>query len=304
MNKNLLLIGLILSVAISGCKKDPKIIGDNDAPYYGDVPTVLVKNYINRLYIDLIGREPLDVEMDADVLLMRDNDLSKETRESIVDRLMTDTSYVEGDSSYFIAYYHRFYDMSKARLLEGVSNSEINGQWGIYHFGWIVDSINGNLIGMAEKEVQMAKLEAILSSEFEYRRGEVDVNDVYVRMLDNYFYDLINMNTFNFVNASFDDLYYRFPTQSEFTTAFDIIEYNSSSVIFGKPAQNKDDYIKIVSDTREYYEGMIIWVYRSFVSRDPTTQEVYDHMQEFYIDRNVQKIQKSIVVTDEYANFK
>ena len=48
---------------ISSCKKDPDIINNNNAPYYSEIPTLLLENYINRVYIDLIGREPLDQEM-------------------------------------------------------------------------------------------------------------------------------------------------------------------------------------------------------------------------------------------------
>ena len=46
------------------------------------------------------------------------NDLSVSAREVIIERLQTDTSWIEGDTSYEHAYYQRFYDMSKARVLE------------------------------------------------------------------------------------------------------------------------------------------------------------------------------------------
>lgn len=293
----------LLSASLFSCKKDPTIVADNNAPYYGDVPTLLVKNYVNRLYIDLLGREPLDKEMERDVAYLRENELSQEARTEIAVRLQTDTAWVEGDSSYHIAYYKRLYEMAKARLIEGASNSEINGQIGIYYNGYIKDSINGNTIGMAEKQLAMDKLKAILQSERAYRSDSIDLQEMHARMIDNYFYDFINMNTFNFINATFDDLYFRFPSQAEFDIAFEIIEYNTSSTLFGLPAQNKEDYIQVVTQTREFHEGLIIWAYQTLLSRNPETDEVVQLMQTFYYDRNFQDVQRHIVTSDEYANF-
>ena len=60
--KALLILGFSVLVLFS-CEKDV-LIEDNDAPYCGGVPTVLVEFYVNRVFIDLIGREPFDEEME------------------------------------------------------------------------------------------------------------------------------------------------------------------------------------------------------------------------------------------------
>lgn len=300
--KRITLLALVV-MALAGCKKDPEIIPDNDPPYYGDVPTVLVRNYINRIYIDLIGREPLDIEMDADLLYLRDSDLSWQSRDSIVRRLQFDTAWIEGDTSYHRAYFHRFYEQSKGRLLEGLPNSEISQQIGIYYGAYIIDSLNGDIIGMQENLARMAKLQNILRSEKLYQYDSIGHWQMYAYMIDNGFYDQINMNTFNFINATFDDLYHRFPTTFEFTTAFDIIEYNQSGVIFGQAAQNKGDYVNVVVNTREYYEGMIIWAYTALLARQPTTDESFSMMEKYYYDHDFQWVQRQIMITDEYANF-
>lgn len=114
-----------LLVVIASCKKD-EFIPDNNAPYYDGIPTVKVQNYVNRLYIDLIGREPLDVEMTADVAALRAASLSMDARQTLILKLQTDTSFIAGDSSYFVAYYLRLYNLFKFRLLEGASDAEID----------------------------------------------------------------------------------------------------------------------------------------------------------------------------------
>ena len=104
------LLVIAISLFISSCKKesvDGSYIGDNDAPYYDRIATVLVQNYVNRIYIDLIGREPLDVEMEGDVAYLQETNLSWEARDSIITKVQEDTSFREGDSSYKAAYYNR-----------------------------------------------------------------------------------------------------------------------------------------------------------------------------------------------------
>ena len=85
-------IGVIL--LLFSCKKDPIIISINDAPYYDEIPTTLVEFYVNRLFIDLIGREPLDEEMENEVAFLRAYDLSMEGRDSLIVKLQTDTNYI------------------------------------------------------------------------------------------------------------------------------------------------------------------------------------------------------------------
>lgn len=294
---------LLLLLFSGGCKKEPIVIPDNNAPYYGDVPSVLVKNYINRLYIDLIGREPLDKEMEADLLFLRDEGLAHDARAQLVQRLQKDTTFIEGDSSYNHAYYHRLYDLSKVRFVEGVSNAEIWQQWGIYHSGYIKDSINGDLSAMAEKQIAMDKLEAIVESENAYRLGEINLNEMCRRMIYNYFYDFINMGSFNMVNAAFNDLYYRYPTQHEFEQGFDMIEFNTSVTLFGEPGQNKEDFVAIMTGSNEFYEGLITWAYQTLLARGPTSAEVMESIQQLKPTDDFQRVQLNILITDEYANF-
>jgi hypothetical protein len=133
--------------------------------------------------------------------------------------------------------------------------------------------------------------------------GVIKVKDVCARLLNNEVYDEINMNTFNFLRASFNDLFFRFPTQSEFDNGYDMIEYESPEILFGVSGQNKGDYISIMVNSKEFYEGMIRWLYQTLLVREPTTTEVYNHMTTFYADHDVQKVQNDILQTDEYANF-
>ena len=288
---------------ITSCKKDVVIITDNNAPNYSEIPTILLENYVNRLYIDLIGREPLDDEMESDVQFLRDNDVSFESRDSLIFKLQFDTLYVPGDSSYKIAYFHRIYEMVKVRLIEGASNSYINTRMNTRYNRYVNDSIGGNLIDAHENLLKYFRFQDIISSESQFYNNIIDIKEMHKRMINNPIYDNINMNTFNFVNAAFDNLLFRYPTQNEFNNSYSMIEDNLPYSLFGYSGSNKDDFINLICDSREFYEGIIHWLYLNLVARTPTTLETDYLMNDFYVTCNFHKLQRYIMKTDEYAHF-
>lgn len=298
---------LVLAVVLcTACgRTSPEVlVPDNNVSNYEGVSTLQVRNYVNRLYIDLLGREPLNDEMDQEVQLLRDADLAIAARETLVLSLQTGETGGGLDSAgYKTTFFYRWYELSKARMLEGVSDEEINNQIGIIGQDALKDSLNGDLVGYQTALAEIEKLESVLQSRDQWLLGEITVSEMFGRMQNNYFYDLINMNTFNFIRASFDDLFLRLPTQAEFDAAFPVIEYNQTSIILGQSASNKDEYINILTHSLEFYEGMIRWAYQSLLSRDARTEEVFSALEEFITTQDFLKVQRQILTSDEYANF-
>jgi hypothetical protein len=293
----------LLALGLFACKKDADIISNNNAPYYAEIPTILLENYVNRIYIDLIGREPLDTEMDSDVQYLRDADVTLESRDSLIYKLQFDTTYIEGDSSYKFAYYHRMYDMIKVRLLEGASNAYISQDLGIYYQSYVVDSVNGNMLDANKKLLEYHKLNNVLIAELQYYNGIIEINEMHRRMIYNSVYDNINMNTFNFINATFDNLLFRFPTPYEFDEVYLMINDNTAQIVLGSSGNNKENFSSIICTSREFYEGVIIWAYGTLLAREPSTQEIDFLMQSFYQNHDFQWVQRQIMKTDEYAHF-
>ena len=295
-------ISLLLAFLFS-CKKDDDVIPNNNAPYYSEIPTILLENYVNRIYIDLIGREPLDIEMEQDVQYLRDADVSQESRNDLLYKLQNDTNYVEGDSSYKFVYYHRIYGMLKARLLEGVSNSYIGSELNNWYSNYENALAAGDILSANKKLLQYNILNDVLLSELQYYHGEIEINEMHRRMIYNSVYDNIHMNTFNYVNAAFDNLLFRFPTQYEFSQTYTMLQDNTSQIVLGSSGNNKEDFSYIITNTREFYEGIIIWSYQTLLARMPTVQELDYLMQVFYIDHDFQWVQRQIMKDDEYAQF-
>lgn len=303
MGLRYIIVLLSLGILASGCKKDPAYFGDNDPPYYEGIADVLIENYVNRVFIDLIGREPLDSEMDSEVAALKAANLSMESRETLITKLQTDVAFIAGDTSYKRAYYQRMYDLSKARFIEAASDVEVQQYIGIISARVTIDSIAGVWDEVAYNRGELAKLYAVLDARQDYMDGEIEIADVCGAMVNNAVYDDINMNTFNFINASFDNMFFRFPTQSEFFSGFNMVEDNIPGTLFGTSGQNKDDYINILTSSREFYQGMIIWVYQQALAREPSAEEVALLMDEFYENHDLQWVQIEVLKTDEYAQF-
>jgi hypothetical protein len=295
---------LLLLFSLSCRKSSQVLVPDNQVPYYDGIPTVLVENYVNRLFIDLIGREPVDSEMVEAVQFLRARSLAMDARDSLVRRLMFNPEPVVGDSSYQYFYFQRFYELMKIRLIEGASDSYISGEIGIIYFGYVIDSLNGDTASMARRRIEMDKYQRIIDCQLQLRYGEITIDSVCQRMVNNPIYDFINMNSFNFINATFDNLFYRYPTTSEFDRAYAMVDAETSASLFGMTGTNKKEYIDILIRQRELYQGIIIWCYQTLMAREPNTSEVYTLLQPFMNSRNVQDVQRKILITDEYANFR
>lgn len=302
MNRVVLYI-VFVAITIIACKKDAVIIPNNNAPIYSEIPTILLENYVNRLYIDLIGREPLDDEMSSDVEFLRNNDVTLESRDSLIYKIQFETNFIPGDSSYKQAYFHRLYEMVKVRLIEGVSNGHIQTVMNTRYNRYVNDSLGGNMISAHENLIKYYRFKDIISSESDFYNNLIDIKEMHRRMINNPIYDNINMNTFNFVNAAFDNLLFRFPTQYEFNNSYAMIEDEQPYTVLGSSGTNKEDFINIICNTREFYEGIIHWTYLTLIARVPTTTETDFLMNDFYISCDFHKLQRYVMKTDEYAHF-
>jgi hypothetical protein len=285
------------------CKKDEVFIPDNEPIGGSYISTLQLENYVNRVFIDLIGREPLDAEMEVEVSLLKEKEISLEARRTLIEKLQQDETEVPGDSTYKRAYYYRFYEVAKVKMIEGVENDflledRVN----------IVNNLNaavisGDSASAAFYRDQIKEIDAVFAIPNHYMKDSIDIEQVFYRLIDNYVYDIINMNTFNFVNATFQDLYFRYPTAQEFDVANDMIENNIAGSLVGLSGSNRGDYMTIMTSSSQFYEGMIIWAYMSLLIRNPTAQELQSHLQGFPINKDFQELQVQIMITDEYANF-
>ena len=116
-------------------------------------------------------------------------------------------------------------------------------------------------------------------------------------------YDEINMNSFNFVNATFDDLFGRYPTEAEFEQAFSAVETGSPAVLFGEVIQDKDSYLQVLVDDTEFEEGAVRWWAEKLLVRPITGAEMVAWREVAGPDVDVRELQRLLISSDEYADF-
>jgi len=290
-------------LALMSCKKEDKFIAENTAPNYYGVPTIKVKNYVNRLFIDLSGREPLDVEMDSLVELLEANNLNFDTRESIIKNLQSDTTIQSNGDNFNQLFYLNIYGLQKARFLEGIPDFAIAQQKGIAESNAYTDSLMGNILGYNWNKQQAKIYGDVLTSDTALRNGSITFNEMCRRMCYNGIYDQINMNSFNYVNAVFDNNLYRFPTTQEFTSSYNMVESDLADIILGEPGGSKYDFSRIITNSLEFNNGTVTWIYRSFLSRFPNTSELYHYSLHLETNNDIAYIIREVMKTDEYANF-
>ena len=294
---------LILLLVIVSCSKEDILVPDNQPPNYDEIPLIKIQNYVNRLYIDLLAREPLDTEMAESVIALQVADLSPEARLELVVELQYDTTFIVGDTSYQRAYIQNLYNAAKARTMEGSSDGFIKGRAGIFLNAAYKDSLVGNWEGYTKNMKSADRLLSVIRGRVEFQSDLITYDRLFARCINNWVYDEINMNTVNFVNATFDNLLWRYPTKAELLEGFDMIEYNLPATLFGKLGTNKDDYVEILTNSREMFEGLIIWTYQQLLARRPTSEETGLLLDDFAAHRDIRLIQQKLLVTDEYANF-
>jgi hypothetical protein len=309
--RNFRILLFLLVILFTACKKEKEVVTftNNTIPDYAEVPTILVENYVNRLFIDLIGREPTDAEMDTEVAALEAGDLTLSARNSLVDKIMTSTTFIVGDTSYAQAYSQKYYDDNKSRFLDGMSEADVVYQYLLYKGIAYQDSLNGSMIAYELNKQVSEQVKSVILSRTQFQEGQISAQEMCRRMCRNVMYDDLHMGSFNFINATFDDLFFRFPTEHELDEAFEPIEQvpdddlDLSGYLFGHLFSDKVQYLEVLTSTEEFSEGMIRWAYLGLMAREPSSAEIYTQMNTLGSNYNIRAVQKSILTTDEYAGF-
>lgn len=291
-----LLSFLFAVLLLISCSPDDVRFEGNPIPSYDGVPTVVVDAYLTRAYIDLIGREPLPGEMEQDRAALRAGDLGLDARLDLIDRLMG------GDDAYREVHDRKVFDDLSGRFLDGTGQETLIAEMEFQRFLAQQDSLAGG-IAYPFFNLLADRLERVILSVDAHRAGTIDWREVNRRFCDNSVYDDINMNSFNFVNATFDDLYGRYPTEAEFEQAYAAVEYGSPSVLFGEVVQDKESYLQVLVADPEFEEGAVRWWAEKLLVRPITGAEMVAWREVAGPDVDVRELQRILISSDEYADF-
>ena len=272
-------------VLISSCTKiEDIIVEDNTFPPDNTIENTIIETYINKLYISTIGREPIQTEFTTDFTILREADVSQESREIVIDGILNKDEY-----------YNNLFKLESEHLLLGLDTADIN--LNIYVLTGLRDMAQGlELLYFEDALERMLKLQEVLPG---LVNGTISNMEMHKRMVNNNMYDEINMGTENFVISMFQSFMQRYPTISELENGKLMVNDNNSSVFF-MPGNGKEDFINIFIESDEYFTGQTNILFNRYLFRDPTSEESINYSLDYINSQDYKLLQRRILSTNEF----
>ncbi|MDX5320290.1 MAG: hypothetical protein LPK45_04345 [Bacteroidota bacterium] len=286
MNRiNIWSFGFLLLFACT--KQETQTISGNKAPLDQSVSDLQIDNYINRVYIGLVGRKPLEAEFDSARTLLRPNPNAIEVREQLISKILN-----HEECRYNWAY------RARLELVEGVDTAKVKRDYQL-----LLAQIQNDSLSFIRPllEAQVPKMEALITLNGDFIKGLIDEREVHRRFCDNTYYDQINMGTENFVVSMFQHFLDRYPSISELNSGKLMVDGANSS-LFLESGSSKDDFLQIFLNSNAYAEGQIHALFRQYLYRNATQDEVLLLANHFISPMNYQAVQRYVLSTDEFFN--
>lgn len=280
------LIFMFLFFTQSCSKSELETVGGNNPPPDTSISNSVYRDYINRVYILVLGREPDSAEYSSYFSSLRQNEFSIPSRRQMLDAVFSGNDYR-----------WRRYEKLNTELLNGLDTIDIYAQIQIFDF-LLADTTNQAFWPFIQFEKD--RLIDLRDAPARYAAGLIHIRELKSLMINNYFYDQINMGSANFIIASFQQFLNRNPTLSEQQSGVSMVD-GFSSVLFLKAGSSKDDYLQILFNSRDYFEGSVVRLYRDYLLRSPGSLEMSTAANKYQASLDYESIQKDLLSGDEFA---
>ena len=272
-------------LSVFACTKvEDIIVKGNTNPPDNTIENTTIVTYINKLYISTIGREPTESEFLSDFSILRESDISQESREIVIDGILNKDEY-----------YNNLFKLECEHLLLGLDSADINQN--IHVLNVLISTAQGlELIYFEDALEKMLKLQEVLPG---LGNGTISNMEMHKRMVNNNMYDEINMGTENFVISMFQSFMQRYPTLSELENGKLMVNDNNASVFF-IPGNGKADFINIFIESDEYFTGQTNILFNRYLFREPTSEESVDYSLDYINSQDYKLLQRRILSTNEF----
>ncbi len=282
--KNALFLFLVL--LISSCTKiEDIIVGDNTLPPDYTIENTTIENYINKLYISTIGREPTEAEFTTDFNLLRNANLSQKSREIVIDGILNKSEYS-----------FNLFTLESANILNSVDTAMINERISSYQQFLLVTTNFLDSIYVANELERKLSFQNSLAA---FYLGTTTITELYRAMANNIFFDEINMGTENFVVAMFQHFLSRYPTDSELESAKDMVD-DKNATLFFETGNGKNDFLDIFFTSNEYFTGQTNILFNRYLFRNPSSEESVNYSLDYINTGDYKSLQKRILSSDEF----
>ena len=280
----------LLVLFIASCSKNnDEIIKGNTPPPDGTIDSATIDIYINKVYVNLIGREPIGNEKAQASALLKQHNFSEVDRTQFLDAFFTKPEYNRN-----------LYNIVRIEYLNNLDSMEIEGEIGLYEYLQTQPEYAAYYDVIEAELVRMHAMRTVVS---DMNSGALDYRNMLKRCTYNYFYDQINMGAENYVVSTFQNYLFRYPTQSELENGKNMIN-GSNATLFLQIGNSKQDYTDIFFDSDDYYEGQARYLFIKYMFREPSSAEVSYYANIYKSSNNYKLLQKTFFATDEYAGLK
>jgi hypothetical protein len=236
------------------------------------------------LYISTIGREPTPLEFDDNFETLREENLSQQSREIVIDQVLEKAEY-----------FNNFFKIESANILNGVDTAMINERYNLYKY-FLMNASGFDSIYIGYEFERLSVLKQALP---DFNTGIITNTELFKRMVNNNFFDDINMGTENFVVAMFQHFLLRYPTGSEVENAKTMVDDGNATVFF-ETGNGKDDFISIFFSSDEYYTGQTSILFNRYLFRNASSEESVNYSLDYINTDDYKNLQRRILSTNEF----
>jgi len=285
MKRLLYLVFIIFTVAVFTSCESEEVIPDNTAPPDQTIENITISDYVNRVYVSVLGREASSSEKSTGFDILRQNNLSSASRAQFLDQVFSSPGYLP-----------HLYDFARTELLNNLDTADITLYLAIFNF---YANDTSQQIFWDTYRYEIERLDSLQRVPADLANHLIDITHLHKRCVNNFFYDQINMGTENFVISSFQHFLNRYPTENELSEGKKMVD-GTPAILFLRSGQTKAEFLDIFFTSRDYYEGLAINLYNRFLLRSPTSIEMGNAAQAFDNTRDYIQMQKDILSTNEY----
>ncbi len=278
---------MAVAVAFAACKKTEEVlVPDNTAPPDTTVSDIVIQNYVNKTYISVLGRKPTDTEKENGITILEENNLAMADRQEFVDLVLNGEEYNE-----------QLLKVASNDILNSFDTIAVRQQVIIFEL-LLSDPQYASVADVLQYEID--RLEELLASLDDLNNGTLTISGMHRRLINNNFYDQLNMGTENFVRATFEHFLFRYPTLAELEDAKLMVD-GFNSILFLEEGSSKDDFMDIFFNSESYYEGQVRYLFLKYLFREPDSEELSAYANQYKYSGNYKLLQKTILTFDEYV---
>lgn len=277
---------LTLAILSSCTKHEEVLIPNNVPPPDSTLSSIVIETYVNKAYIGVLGRKPSDTEKTEGVTLLESGALSQASREAFIQSVLDKPEYYEN-------LYKNYYTY----LLVNFDTAEITQNIMLFQY-LITQPQYADFVDALNYEI--GRLETLQDVYYNLAAGTVSVPEMHKIMVNNFFYDQLNMGTENFVVSNFEHFLSRYPTDAELAEAKNIVD-GLSGVLFFQIGTSKQDFLDIFFASEDYYGGQVKIVFNAYLFRQPTSEESSYYTTYYKNNGDYKSMLKKVLTTDQYV---